>query len=67
MEAVTTRPVTVTDEHLAYLDDLRESGTTNMFGAASYLQREFKLDRHTAKDVLLYWMASFDERHGSGV
>lgn len=57
------RPTVVKDEHLTYLDDLRESGVTNMFGAAAYLTREFGLDRHDAKDVLMYWMASFSERH----
>jgi hypothetical protein len=61
------RSVMVTDEHLNYLDDLRESGATNMFGAGAYLQRKFHLDARTAKNVLFYWMATFDERHGSGV
>jgi hypothetical protein len=27
------RPGSVHEEHLVYLDDLRESGVTNMFGA----------------------------------
>ena len=37
------RPDIVTDEHLEYLDDLRESGVTNMFGAGSYLEDNFCL------------------------
>lgn len=43
-----------------FLDDLRESGETNMFGAAPWVQREFGLDRLKAKDVLVLWMETFD-------
>jgi len=39
-----------------FLEDLRESGVTNMFGAASYLIDVFGLDRREAKDILLEWM-----------
>jgi len=39
-----------------FLEDLRESGATNMFGAASYLVDVFGLDRREAKDILLEWM-----------
>ena len=56
------RPECVSEEHLVYLDDLRVSGITNMFGAAPYLAEEFDLDKDIAKKVLLYWMASFGER-----
>jgi len=54
-----SRPENVTDDHLDYLDDLRESGVTNMFGAGEYLEEEFSLDKKEAKEILLYWMASF--------
>ena len=59
----TERPTIVEDEHLEYLDDLRESGATNMFGARPYLIEEFDLDEDDAKTILLYWMHSFSERH----
>jgi hypothetical protein len=55
------RPDFVTDRHLQYLDKLRESGVTNMFGAAADLVKKFGLDRQTAKDILLYWMKTFGE------
>ena len=45
-------------EYFEYLDELREVGVTNMFGAASYLQEEFGLDKSTAKDVLIKWIES---------
>lgn len=58
------RPSIVEDNHLTYLDDLRESGVTNMFGASAYLERTFsELNRNEAHDILGYWMDSFGERH----
>jgi hypothetical protein len=54
------KPEFYTDEHKEFLDELRESGATNMFGAAPYLQHAFpELDKHKARDVLLYWMRTF--------
>ena len=35
------RPKFITEEHLEYLDELRESGITNMYGARPYLINEF--------------------------
>ena len=62
-EAKVERPEVVKDEHLTYLDDLRESGITNMFGAGEYVERRFSLDRSTARTILTFWMKSFNERH----
>jgi hypothetical protein len=59
----TIRPAIVTDEHLQYLDELREGGTINMWGAASFLESDFDLSQEDAKAVLMYWMRSFGERH----
>lgn len=61
MNTETNRPEIVTDEHLEFLDDLRESGETNMFGAGVYLQAEFGLDRKESKEVLMYWMQTFGD------
>jgi hypothetical protein len=46
-------------EHKEFLDNLRESGETNMFGASPYLQQEFGLDKHEARSILSEWMKSF--------
>ncbi len=46
-----------------FLDELRESGVTNMFGAAPYIVKEFGVTRKEAKSFLLNWMQTFDERH----
>jgi hypothetical protein len=56
------KPEKCTDEHLEYLDELREFGVTNMFGAAPYLMKEFSLDRKEAGEILSYWMKTFSER-----
>ena len=47
------------EEYFEYLDQLRESGVTNMFGAVPYLQAEFpelSSDRARASQVLQLWM-----------
>ena len=56
----------VKDMH-SFLNDLRDSGVTNMFGAAPYLQKEFGLDKREARQVLANWMQSFSESLDEGV
>ena len=51
------------EEYFEYLDQLRESGVTNMFGATPYLIEEFGVDKSTARRILTEWMRSFSERH----
>lgn len=55
------KPECCTVEMLNYLDDLRESGRINMFGAAPYLELDFGISKSEAKDVLIYWMETFDK------
>ena len=48
-------------KYFDYLDKLRQSGETNMFGAVPYLQKQFfelALDRKKAVQVLQAWMDS---------
>lgn len=60
------KPDFVTDDHLYYLDLLRETGVTNMFGAGPYLEKEYPdLSREQCTRVLMYWMATFGERHAT--
>ena len=43
--------------YYAYLDELRDSGLINMFGAAKFLEREFpELNHDQAVSVLHGWM-----------
>jgi hypothetical protein len=39
-----------------YLEALRESGITNMFGAAPYIERVFDVSRKEAVSLLIEWM-----------
>ena len=51
--------IKIEKEHKDYLNNLRESGVTNMFGAGIYLQEEFGLERREAKEILSQWMKLF--------
>ncbi len=44
-----------------YLECLKESGVTNMFGAAPYVQQEFGIDIKEAREWLKKWMDSYKE------
>lgn len=48
------------EEMFEYLDTLRDTGVTNMFGASPYLQQAFGIDRREAKNVLMEWMKSYE-------
>ena len=47
-------------EYFNYLNELRDSGVTNMFGATPYLMDEFALSQNEARDILGKWMESFN-------
>lgn len=50
----------MTKEHKEFLDELRESGVTNMFGAAPYLIEEFpELTKVEARTIVSEWMRTF--------
>lgn len=42
-----------------YLNELRDSGKTNMFGAPRYLQTEFGLCKKDSQDVFWAWTEQF--------
>jgi hypothetical protein len=50
-------------EVFEYLDELRESGDTNMYGAGPYVQESFGVGRREAKSLVLEWMQTFGLRH----
>lgn len=57
-------PVFCNEQHLQFLDDLRETGVTNMFGAAPYVTAQFpSLRKGEAEAILKYWMRTFEVRH----
>lgn len=49
------------EKYVIYLEELRQSGKTNMYGATPYLQKAFGITYEKAKEVLLYWMNHYNE------
>lgn len=54
------KPEGYTNEVKNYLDRLRESNTTNMFGAGPYVKNRFLVSKNTAREFVLYWMETFE-------
>lgn len=50
------------EDAFIYLDDLRESWATNMYGAGSWLSDEFSYTRKEASAVLVAWMKTFSDK-----
>jgi len=54
-----------------YLDDLRKSGVTNMFGASEYLEQEWAWERaeiieeKESEALLRFWMSLFGRRQSA--
>ena len=49
-----------------FLDVVRSSGVTNMFGAGPYIEEHFNIHRRDAKVFLMEWMKTFRERSERG-
>ncbi len=46
-------------EVFQYLDALRESGVTNMYGAGAFLRDRFDFSKQEAREFLMAWMEQF--------
>ena len=53
-----------TEAVFVFLDQLRESGVTNMFGSGPYIQDEFGCTKKEATKLFIAWTEAFSERHG---
>jgi hypothetical protein len=61
----TTRPTTETEKDVfMYLNLLRLSGVTNMYGASPYITKEFNTSSKESIALLSLWMKNFNE-HGN--
>ncbi len=49
------------EEVFVFLDKLRKSGVTNMFGASPYIRKSFGCTRYEANRLLTKWMENFGE------
>lgn len=50
-----------TNKYWIFLEKLRRSGETNMYGAVPYLMREFDLGHHEARDILVTWIEHYNK------
>lgn len=48
-------------KYFEYLDRLRASGVTNMFGSSTYVERHFDISIKAADQIVVKWMETFDE------
>ena len=57
------RKTTKTEQNiLTYLNELRESGITNMYGALPYVEDEFENEsKQECKRCLMLWMKNFND------
>jgi len=45
-----------------FLDALRISGKTNMYGAVPYIQKQFNTNKYDAQRFLVKWMETYNEQ-----
>ena len=46
-------------EEFEFLEDLRRSGITNMYGASPYLAEEFGISKKEATEILCLWIENY--------
>lgn len=54
----------INEDHIKYyqyLEHLRKSGKTNMYGASLWLESEYGLDKDKARTILAEWMNNYNE------
>ena len=44
-----------------WLEDLRQSGIVNMYGARPYLAEAFELNKEESRNILIKWMENYEE------
>ena len=50
------------EEVFPYLDELRKSGVTNMYGWHRYIMEDFSMDKAMAIKLVQAWMETFKEK-----
>ena len=59
---IDNEPPNLDERHLVFLDKLRRTGG-DVWDATRDLQYEFLLGPEEAREIHLYWIATFDTRH----
>lgn len=50
------------NKYWIFLEKLRKSGVTNMYGATPYLVKEFGISKNKAIEILADWMHNYNKR-----
>ena len=50
------------NKYWIFLEDLRRSGITNMFGAVPYIMEVFEVNYDIAKTILVDWMKNYNPK-----
>ena len=51
------------NEVFLYLEELKESGITNMFGASSFIMADFKCSQYMSRRYLSAWMKNYQKEY----
>ena len=51
----------ISNEVFLYLEELRESGVTNMYGAHLYVMEDFEVNKAMAIKLVKTWMDNYNE------
>lgn len=54
-------------EEFIYLERLRRSGITNMYGASPYLADEFGYSKKEATEILCLWIQNYERSDYEGI
>jgi len=52
----------ISNEVFLYLEELRESGITNMFGAHQYVMEDFEVSKAMAIKLVKTWMDNYNNK-----
>jgi len=59
---MTRKTTSLEKKVLQFLNDLRDSGTINMFGARPYVVEVFGIPKNEAGELLTLWMKNFNNK-----
>jgi hypothetical protein len=55
------KPEVYDDQVKRFLNELRDSGVTNMYGSPSYLEGAFGFTANEARDCFFYWKNNIED------
>ena len=55
----------ISNEVFLYLEELRESGVTNMYGAHLYVMEDFEVNKSMAIKLVKTWMDNYNKKENN--